>query len=159
MKRGAVNAAFFLTVPGPKMIWQFGELGYDYSIEYNNRTGRKPVRWDYYDDPYRKGLYDNYSKLLAFRRDNPEFFDEGVDFTWQVGYDNWTNGRTITSTASDGRTFVVVGNFDTEARRDFVEVPAGEWKDYFTGESYERDANGLLTVELGAGEYRLFVNF
>ena len=159
MKRGGVNAAFFLTVPGPKMIWQFGELGYDYSIEYNNRTGRKPVRWDYYEDPYRKGLYDNYSKLLAFRRDNPEFFDEGVNFSWQVGYDNWTNGRTITSTASDGRTFVVVGNFDTEARRDFVEVPAGEWKDYFTGESYGRDASGLLTVELGAGEYRLLVNF
>ena len=159
MKRGAVNAAFFLTVPGPKMIWQFGELGYDYSIEYNNRTGRKPVRWDYYEDPYRKGLYDEYARLLQFRKDNSKFFDEGVDFSWTVGYDNWTTGRTITSVAPDGDTFVVVGNFDTEARRDFVEVPAGEWKDYFTGESYERDANGLLTVELGAGEYRLFVNF
>ena len=34
MKRLALNAAFFFTVPGPKMIWQFGELGYDYSINY-----------------------------------------------------------------------------------------------------------------------------
>ena len=28
MKQLGTNAAFFLTVPGPKMIWQFGELGY-----------------------------------------------------------------------------------------------------------------------------------
>ena len=159
MKRGAVNAAFFLTVPGPKMIWQFGELGYDYSIEYNNRTGRKPVRWDYYEDEYRKGLYDEYARLLKFRKDNPEFFDDGVNFSWQVGYDNWTNGRTITCSKSDGQTFVVVGNFDTEARRDYVEVAAGSWRDYFTGETFERGSNGLLTVELGPGEYRLLVNF
>ena len=32
MKELKVNTAFFLTVPGPKMIWQFGELGYDYSL-------------------------------------------------------------------------------------------------------------------------------
>ncbi len=159
MKRGAVNAAFFLTVPGPKMIWQFGELGYDYSIEYNNRTGRKPVRWDYYEDEYRKGLYDEYARLLKFRKDNPEFFDDGVNFSWQVGYDNWTNGRTITCSKSDGQTFVVVGNFDTEARRDYVAVAAGSWRDYFTGETFERGSNGLLTVELGPGEYRLLVNF
>ena len=47
----AANAAFFFTVPGPKMIWQFGELGYDFSINSNEtgtavseeyRTSRKP---------------------------------------------------------------------------------------------------------------------
>ncbi|MEI9909455.1 MAG: hypothetical protein WDO71_07195 [Bacteroidota bacterium] len=32
LKRMELNAAFFLTIPGPKMIWQFGELGYDFSI-------------------------------------------------------------------------------------------------------------------------------
>ncbi|KAA6301353.1 MAG: hypothetical protein EZS26_002550, partial [Candidatus Ordinivivax streblomastigis] len=40
MKQLAVNTAFFLTVPGPKMIWQFGELGYDISIEQDGRTGK-----------------------------------------------------------------------------------------------------------------------
>jgi 1,4-alpha-glucan branching enzyme len=30
MSQLATNAAFFFTVPGPKMIWQFGELGYDH---------------------------------------------------------------------------------------------------------------------------------
>ena len=40
------------------MIWQFGELGYDYSIEENGRTGRKPVRWDYYEEMHRHDLFD-----------------------------------------------------------------------------------------------------
>ena len=43
-------SAFFFTIPGPKMIWQFGELRYDYSINFNGRTGNKPIRWDYYSD-------------------------------------------------------------------------------------------------------------
>lgn len=41
LKRMQQAAAFFFTIPGPKMIWQFGELGFDYSIEYNGRVGNK----------------------------------------------------------------------------------------------------------------------
>ncbi|MDV7401547.1 hypothetical protein RZS08_59565, partial [Arthrospira platensis SPKY1] len=44
-------------IPGPKMLWQFGELGYDFPIDFNGRTGNKPVRWDYYRDPERLKLY------------------------------------------------------------------------------------------------------
>ena len=47
------------------MIWQFGELGYDYSINYcedgtindDCRVAPKPIRWDYYDDPDRLRIY------------------------------------------------------------------------------------------------------
>ena len=48
MRRAGASTAFFLTVPGPKMIWQFGEIGYDYSIDYNDRTGEKPAVTDKY---------------------------------------------------------------------------------------------------------------
>lgn len=41
MERAGMNAAFLFTIPGPKMIWQFGEMGYDYSIDYNGRVGKK----------------------------------------------------------------------------------------------------------------------
>lgn len=44
MGQNTVCAAFALLSPGPRMIWQFGEQGYDYSIDYNGRTGRKPAR-------------------------------------------------------------------------------------------------------------------
>jgi hypothetical protein len=30
--RNAMSAAFLMSMPGPKMIWEFGELGYDYPI-------------------------------------------------------------------------------------------------------------------------------
>ncbi len=42
LNRIKLAAAFYFTIPGPKMIWQFGELGYDYSIFYDPATGTVP---------------------------------------------------------------------------------------------------------------------
>jgi hypothetical protein len=58
LNRNEMAATFFLSLAGPKMIWQFGELGYDYSINRcengsvssDCRTSPKPVVWDYYED-------------------------------------------------------------------------------------------------------------
>ncbi len=44
LDRLKLAAAFFFTVPGPKMIWQFGEFGYDVDINENGRTGIKPTK-------------------------------------------------------------------------------------------------------------------
>ena len=80
----AANAAFFFTVPGPKMIWQFGELGYDFSINSNEtgtavseeyRTSRKPIRWDYYENATRKELFEIYSQLIDLRNEKPSLFE------------------------------------------------------------------------------------
>ncbi|PLX17048.1 MAG: hypothetical protein C0599_14325 [Salinivirgaceae bacterium] len=60
LRRAELSTLFFLTVPGPKMIWQFGETGYDYSIDYDCSVCEKPVRWDYMDEPARKHLYKFY---------------------------------------------------------------------------------------------------
>ena len=57
MRQLEVNASFFFTVPGPKMIWQFGEMGYDVSIEENGRTGKKPLHWEYLENKDRKALH------------------------------------------------------------------------------------------------------
>ena len=54
------------------MIWQFGEW-VDYSIEENGRTGKKPIKWEYYDDANRKALYDTYAKLMTLRNANTLF--------------------------------------------------------------------------------------
>lgn len=59
LERQALAAAFFLTVPGPKMLWQFGELGYgggpgeclsdtECPAGTPGRVANKPIRWDYY---------------------------------------------------------------------------------------------------------------
>ena len=149
MRRAGCNAAFCFTVPGPKMIWQFGEIGYDISIEYNGRTGEKPVVTDQYmSDPDRKALYDTYAALIGFRRDNPRFFDQDADFKWTPS----AKVKTITCTV-DGKTFHVVGNFDTVTQT--ATLPDGQWRDYLN------DNASLLSgsVTLRQGEFKLLVNF
>ena len=138
LKRAGLNAAFFLLVPGPKMIWQFGEIGYDYSInEGGDRTAKKPwVTDSYMDDPNRKALYDTYASLLKFRFDNPRFFDSDADFRWGVGASN-TPGRYIFCTNDDGfggrDTFVLFGNFGTGSQDVTITLPhEGPWYDYYT---------------------------
>ena len=143
MRRAGASAAFFLTVPGPKMIWQFGEIGYDISIEENGRTGEKPVKTDeYMAVPARKALYDTYSKLLKFRRENPRFFDSDASFSWTPT----GNLKKITCTA-DGKTFHVVGNFG-KGQTTYT-VPSGNWTDQING--------GIVsgTITLKEGEFRL----
>ena len=143
MRRAGASAAFFLTVPGPKMIWQFGEIGYDYSIDYNDRTGEKPVVTDkYMAEPARKALYDTYSVLLKFRRENPRFFDKDAKFEWTP------SGAMKKITCSvDGKTFHVVGNFGKSVAT--YSVPAGTWTDYINGGT----VSGSITLK--EGEFRL----
>ena len=148
MRRAGAGAAFFLTVPGPKMIWQFGEIGYDYSIDYNDRTGEKPVVTDeYMADPERKKLYDTYSALLKFRRENPRFFDKDAKFEWTPA----AKVKSITCSA-DGKTFHVVGNFGKSKAE--AALPDGQWKDYMDG-----NAAVSGTVVLKPGEFKLLTNF
>ena len=147
MRRAGASAAFFLTVPGPKMIWQFGEIGYDYSIDYNDRTGEKPVvTEEYLSVPARKALYDTYSVLLNFRRDNPRFFDKDAKFEWTP------SGAVKKITCSvDGKKFHVVGNFGKSSTS--YSVPAGSWTDYINGGS----VSGSITLK--QGEFRLLTDF
>ena len=146
MRRAGASAAFFLTVPGPKMIWQFGEIGYDYTIEHNGRTGKKPVVTDeYMADPARKGLYDTYAALLAFRRANPRFFDKDAKFEWTPS----ATVKTITCSV-DGKSFHVVGNFGKTSAT--YSVPAGSWTDYINGGT----VSGSITLK--QGEFRLLTN-
>ena len=147
MRRAGASAAFFLTVPGPKMIWQFGEIGYDYTIEHNGRTGEKPVvTAEYMADPARKGLYDTYATLLKFRRENPRFFDKDAKF-------EWTPSGTIKkiTCSVDGKTFHVVGNFGKSAAN--YTVPSGSWNDYINGGTVSG------SISLKQGEFRLLTSF
>lgn len=147
MRRAGSAAAFFLTVPGPKMIWQFGEIGYDYSINYNDRTGEKPVVTDQYlAVPARKALYDTYATLLKFRTENPRFFDKDATFRWKP-----TASTKTIDCSVDGKAFHVVGNFGKSTIS--YTVPEGSWTDYFTGEAVSGE------ISLKQGEFKLLVNF
>ena len=163
MKREALNAAFFFTVPGPKMIWQFEELGYDISIEENGRTGKKPVHWDYLEDADRKALHDTYASLMKFRKENPRFFSSDADFAWYVSDGNWDDGRFVYGSV-DGKSFAVIGNFSLTKKYITAWLPkSGTWKDYpaFGSETYnvakDTEGHNSLTVNLAPGEFKLII--
>lgn len=158
MNQLAANAAFFLTTPGPKMIWQFGELGYDISIDYNGRTGRKPVRWDYYESVTRKRLHDSYSSILAFRNKYPDLFANPSTWSSQVTVNDWTNGRR--QLISNGSlTAIVVANFKADG--PVTSYPAftktGIWYDLITGASVDvSDTN--MGIILEPGSFKIFTD-
>ena len=142
--------------PYPKMIWQFGELAYDYSIEENGRTGRKPIPWTlgYFENANRKALYDNLCKILSFRTDNPEIFsyEEGNDHrkTWNLG-ENSKGGKTLVLSNNDGAV-IVVANQTKNSATTTVSVPqTGEWTNIITGQKLNLGSSH--TVTLGAHEF------
>ena len=101
-------AAFNLLMPGPRMVWQFGELGYDISIDYNGRTGDKPSAWElgYDTNNDRKEIYNLYSHILKFRNKYDLYSNNGFDMRnnannstqWQrtmSGFDSTVNVQVI----------------------------------------------------------------
>jgi glycosidase len=142
---------FFYTVPGPKMLWQFGELGYDYSIDYNGRLGEKPVRWDYYSDWQRRVTYDYIAALIRLKVEHDVF--ETDDFSLDV------SGHLKRIRLNDEEMNVVVlGNFDVVTGQIISGFQhTGKWYDYFTGDSLDVSDLNML-IELEPGESRLYTD-
>ena len=149
LSREELAGMFFFTIPGPKMIWQFGELGYDYSIDYNDRVGRKPVKWDYFDNVNRKQIYNTWATLIEFKKQEPVF--NSTDFTLNVS--GLTKSITLKNSEKD---VVLVGNFDVSTKTITVQfTKTGTWYEYFTGE--EKAVTSTSTsITLNPGEYKLY---
>ncbi len=160
LDRMSMNAAFFLTIPGPKMIWQFGELGYDFSIDYNGRTGNKPIRWDYFTEPDRKDLYNDYSKLIALRKSEPIFNTN--DFTINSGGSNGIKTihlNTIEAGESDISKMLIVGNFGVTAKSVQVEFQsAGTWYELFNNNRKKELSSKVVTLELEPGQWHIYAD-
>ncbi|MCH5219276.1 MAG: hypothetical protein J1F20_01810 [Muribaculaceae bacterium] len=103
MKRLGQVAVQILMMPGPKMIWQFGELGADQTTKngYDNNTEPKKVVWSYLDDSDRRALHDTYRALCNFRKLNPSLFDNTATLTLTGFADNITSNRIIRLTNGD----------------------------------------------------------
>jgi len=142
LKRMELCGAFLYTIPGPKMLYEFGELGYEYSINYctdgtvssNCRTDPKPPHWEYLAVPERKHLYDTWRGLFALRK-NPAW--SNLFTSNQMSY-NLTNAFKYFIVTSGNQKMVVVGNFDViPLSSQLVSMPAlanpstDHWYDYF----------------------------
>jgi 1,4-alpha-glucan branching enzyme len=151
LKRMEMAASFFLTIPGPKMIWQFGELGYDISRDYNGKLTSKPLHWEYYFEANRHRIFRVYSFLNQLKKENPLFSTS--NFTMDV------SGALKTTTLISGNDYAfIVGNFDITSKTATLTFPAtGKWYDYFTGDSINLTEITKSTT-LSAGEYHLYSN-
>ncbi|MCB0705339.1 MAG: T9SS type A sorting domain-containing protein [Saprospiraceae bacterium] len=156
-ERVKMAAAFAFLQPGPKMIWQFDELGYDIDINFNGRVGNKPLPWGpdglgYYEDPLRQYIYQAYKGILDVRN--------------QLGAANLASASTnhvLTGNARrlsfdlPGTDLIVIGNFGLSAETiDPAFTQSGIWYEYFSGE--EIDVAGINSIELQAGEWHIYTS-
>lgn len=121
MQRLGSAAVQMILAPGAHMIWQFSELGNSQTTKNQNggnNTDPKIVNWGLLDDADHKGLYDNYSELIALRTGNPELFTESATFSMACNSNNWQNGRTMVSIA-DGKELYTVINPNVTGVRTF----------------------------------------
>ncbi|MFO7863637.1 MAG: alpha-amylase family glycosyl hydrolase [Salinivirgaceae bacterium] len=148
LRRGELTSLFFLTVPGPKMIWQFGELGYDYSIDFDCRVCEKPVRWDYWDDDYRRHLYHFYAQVIQLRKNYSIFQTD--DFTIRSTEDV----KTIHFETPDTAAFIV-GNFGVEPQMVTLDLDAQyTWYSVFEKNIEVQPDTSFL---LQPGAYRMYI--
>lgn len=153
-ERLETNAAFFFMVPGAKMVWQFGEVAYDHSINENGRTGRKPIYTEsQFKEIERENLMKTYSKLIKLRHQYSEFWALDAPFTWQVSERDWNNLRTINLTSGD-KQIKVFGNFNPELSIT-PSIPQGTWYNLMDTESLEISPE----IKLLPGQFLIIGNF
>ena len=144
--------AFFLTYPGPKMIWQFGELGYDKSIDsYGGRLAEKPSAWElgYHEEDKRLELYNTIKNLLKLRQENSVFTSKNTGVKMDVA------GDIKTIKLSGPSNVIIKGNFGIHAQTVNVNFfHGGIWYDFFSGDTL--DITGSRNFVYGPGEFHIY---
>ncbi len=157
LDRLELNSLFFLPLPGPKMIWQFGERGYDLSINRcengtisnDCRTAPKPPYWNYLDNSDRTDLFEVMAKLNELKQKYEEFSPESYSYSL-------SNAIKWYSLSNNGNHVLAVGNFDVKLNTPTISFPQnGKWYEFFTGDSLNITSTNR-TLILQPGEYRLY---
>ena len=149
LNRIKIAAAFYFLIPGPKMIWQFGELGYDVSIDFPCRVCNKPIRWNYYNELPRLNLYKTFMYLIKLKKEYDAF--RSSNFTMSV-----TSYLKRISINHPSMNVNIIGNFNVTAggiNPNFQNI--GWWYDYFTGDSLNVTSTSEI-INLQPGEFRIY---
>ena len=165
----AANLMFY-AIPGPKMLWEFGELGYDKSINTCldgtvNTTCRldpKPVLWTYLQDPNRKSLSDHITDLLGLRKNYSVFtttgaaqITNGSSLVQQMTLKN--TPYTSTPTDSTQMNVQVAANMDVVSQQVSIIFPhAGTWYDYYN-HGVSVTGSGV-SLNMAPGDYKLYTD-
>lgn len=170
LKRLSAMGAVHLLVPGPKMIYHFGDLGYDSSIfTCNNGTVNNPnckletkpqPQWtnNWLGDVARKKVYDDWAKMISLKTTETVF--ETGNHAWnfsQTGrprLDVWTN----TSQTSNLSYVFVLTNATNSAYNASAGFPyTGTWYNLMDGSPINvTDVNMNINIEVDG--FRVFGN-
>lgn len=169
LKRMEAAGALFFSVPGPKMIWQFGELGYDVSIftcedgsnpgDESCKLSPKPDGWDYLNNAQRLSLYESWQRMILMKKRFVVF--ETSDFSISDNQSNLTKQVHLSTTyasADEPNYIVVLANLNVTAQSltpNFQET--GTWYDLMTNAEYEVTST-TAPITLQPGEYRIYAN-
>jgi len=173
LDRQKAYAAVFLTVPGPKMIWQFAELGFDKSI-YTCENGTVNTESDstpgdckldkktsafglaYDTNAARKSVYDTWAKILELRLANEVFNTK--TFTVESGNLMPRIYINNASAASALKNVVVLANFTLTSQNIVPDFPfTGNWVNLMDNSSVSVSSTTTpITIE--AGGFRIFGN-
>ncbi len=161
LRRMATAAAFMFPIPGPKMIWQFGEFGYDVNLQgQNNDVGRldmKPTRWNYLNNVVRRSLFDTHAALINLANAQPCFFDTTTQVVMRTERGNPLRFITLSHPTISA---TIVGNFDVVARNVPVQfAQARMWYDYFRRDSIAVTSTAQpFSIPLQPGEFRVLLS-
>ncbi len=140
-------AAFFFTLPGPKMLWQYGEIGYDHGLgeDGRGRTDPKPVPdRGYRTNSDRMQVYNTWRSLIHLTTEYEAFRSRDISYD----LDGALKRIYLNDESMD---VAVIGNFDVVSRTVAANVQQeGEWWDYMSGEAWSfSSTDDQVTLEPG----------
>ena len=149
LQRSQAAAAIQLLTPGPKMLWQFEELGYDIDINFPCRVCNKPILWNYATQFSRNELYKTYRSVLHLRKTEPIFQSLNFDYAFI------SDVKRIRFDESFEKA-IVIANFDNYSQTAYpVFHQTGMWYEYFSGDSLNV-SNTTMQITLQPGEYKIY---
>lgn len=151
LEREKALAALFFAYPGPKMLWQFGEFGYDISIDFNGRTGVKPQKWEYLKDENRLKLFKVYAELIKLKITQAAF--QSKDFKESSG--GFVKQIALNHSSMNVR---IIANFGLGSENGIINFEStGKWYDFFTGTEINITESNP-SISLAAGEFHIYTN-
>ena len=176
ISRMSAMAAVSVMVPGPKMIWHFGELGMENSIfTCNNGTVNLPgggdgdckldtkpqPQWvnNWLTDAVRGAVYEDWSKLHKLKIEEPVFEGEYAmtsgDFTPRIDvFDNSIPDTEL-------KNVIILANFDVVSQTVNTNFPSGvtsTWYDLMDPTGNTTVANSTTSITIPAGQFRILGN-
>ena len=176
LSRMSALGAIHLTIPGPKMIWHFGELGMENSIytcnngtvndesgtDGNCKLDTKPQpQWtaNWLGDSNRSQIYNDWSRLNALKI-NEDVFEGDYDINTNTLTPRvYVYNNSFPSTQL--KNVVILANFNTTAQNIVPDFPyQGTWYDLMddTGSTSINVSDTAAAINLQPGEFRIYGN-